>query len=633
MNPTDPDSDPTDEALGRQLEEHLDSLGRPGHTTAPAARDSELGRLQPVVEQLFRLALGLSQPPTLSYVTPSASTVPPAQPSGHNAPPAPQGREAMPGGPLPAQVGKFRVVRALGHGGQAATLLALDPDLKRHVVLKLYHAARTPEEQEMVLREGQALARVRSPYVAQCYSAEREEGVPFLVMEYIPGRNLAEEHRAHPLSLARALDVVGRLAEGLAAVHACGLLHRDVKPGNVLIGEDGRPRLVDFGLAAPLASAELGQLSGTPTYMAPEQARGQAERIDARTDLYGLGAVLYELLTGRPPHQGGTRWDVLETARAGDVESVVKRAPGVPPAVAALCMRCLARDPADRFASADALAAAVHRVSLPARRRWPLWALAGAGVAAAVLAGILVLTFGGSGEGPGGDPRAASKDTKPGPDGPAKKLPPTEDPPPIEVAFGPGPAPAYLRGRKLRRDFPLEVRLVKCVEDPQTGEWHVKEGHFFTPDPKTGCCLLRVGEAFRVRLEVKQDVYVGVWDIHSNAIYELFPDLDQPQNFVRAGSRRDVPPEDAIQATAQAQGAEYVHMLATSRPFRKIKLPDFRSDPSSRIKKYETEEALEVMSTHLRDLALVSPRRPSAGTARPSQASEIIIPIRVVPAP
>jgi hypothetical protein len=186
--------------------------------------------------------------------------------------------------------------------------------------------------------------------------------VPALVIEYIPGRNLREQQKVRPLDIAQSLELTKQLAEGLAAVHACGLLHRDLKPDNVLIGDDGRPRLVDFGLAATLASAELTSISGTLPYMAPEQARGQAERIDARTDVYGLGAVLYELLTGRPPHQGATPEELWQAARAGDVVPPRQLNRRVPRAVNDLCLRCLAKDPTQRFASAAELAGAVRRL-------------------------------------------------------------------------------------------------------------------------------------------------------------------------------------------------------------------------------------------------------------------------------
>src|SRR5205807_4913043 len=132
------------------------------------------------------------------------------------------------------------------------------------------------------------------------HHVERHGDVPYLVIEYIPGQSLAEFHRSRPLSTERALDLTARVAEGLGAVHACGLLHRDLKPANILVGHDGLPRLVDFGLVKPLAGEDLHGVSGTLAYMAPEQARGEVERIDPRSALFGLGAVLFELLTGQP---------------------------------------------------------------------------------------------------------------------------------------------------------------------------------------------------------------------------------------------------------------------------------------------------------------------------------------------
>jgi serine/threonine-protein kinase len=350
--------DPRDEVLAVRLEEHLEAIasGTPPPTSL-AGTDPEVGQLQPVIERLHHLARCLEIPPTVDL---AASTV--------DAPAAPPRIEAT----APVRLGKFQVVRALGRGGQAATLLAFDPDLQRHVVLKLYHSARTPQEQETVLREGQALARVRSPYVAQCYSAERHDGTPYLVVEYVPGRSLTQRLTAGPMSIRQTLELVRQLAKGLAAVHACGLLHRDIKPGNIILGDDGRPRLVDFGLVAALGSDALATLSGTYPYMAPEQARCEVERIDGRTDLFGLGAVFYELLCGLPPYRGGSRQTVLDAARAGDVTPVRERNPRVPRAVGEMCMRCLAKDPAGRFASAVWLADAVRSLQRRRRLRWPL---------------------------------------------------------------------------------------------------------------------------------------------------------------------------------------------------------------------------------------------------------------------
>jgi hypothetical protein len=285
----------------------------------------------------------------------------------------------------PADFGKYRVVRPLGHGGQAATRLAFDPDLQRHVVLKVFHQAHTPQEQEVVLREGRALARVRSPYVAQCLAAERQDGVPYLVVEYVAGPSLAERHRERPLTPDQAAELVRQLAEGLAAVHASGLLHRDLKPANVLVGEGGRPRLIDFGLAVPVASDELARVSGTLAYMPPEQARGEVERIDPRSDVYGLGAVLYELLTGRPPHQGKTQDKLWRAACRGDVVPPRQVNPHVPAALERLCVKALAADPADRYASAAALADGLRRYLARPRRL----ALAAGTVAALLVLGVV----------------------------------------------------------------------------------------------------------------------------------------------------------------------------------------------------------------------------------------------------
>jgi hypothetical protein len=294
-----------------------------------------------------------------------------------------QPRERPPSAPLP-DFGKHRVVRRLGRGGQASTLLAFDPDLQRHVVLKVFHQAHTPQEQEGVLREGRALARVRSPYVAQCLAAERQDGVPYLVVEYVAGPSLAERHRERPLTPDQAVELVRQLAEGLSAVHACGLLHRDLKPANVLVDGGGRPRLIDFGLALPLASEELAKVSGTLAYMPPEQARGEVERIDPRTDIYGLGAVLYQLLTGRPPHRGKTRDELWRAACRGDVAPPRQVNPRVPAALERICLKALAADPIDRQASAAALADDLRRYRAPPRRL----ALAAGAVAALLVLGV-----------------------------------------------------------------------------------------------------------------------------------------------------------------------------------------------------------------------------------------------------
>lgn len=254
------------------------------------------------------------------------------------------------------QIGKFRVVRLLGRGGQASAYEAFDPDLQRSVVLKVYESAETVEEQEAVLREGQALARVHSPYVAQCHGADRHGHAPYLIVEHVAGETLSERIRRGQPSLEQSLEWMSRLAEGVAAIHARELLHRDLKSSNILIDGDGRPRIIDFGLATAAGKLESQVISGTPAYMAPEVARGETQRIDARADIFGLGAVFYELLTGRPPFAGQELVETWKLARAGQVRPLQEIRPDLPPAIAALVMSCLANSIDQRLASASYLA-------------------------------------------------------------------------------------------------------------------------------------------------------------------------------------------------------------------------------------------------------------------------------------
>jgi serine/threonine-protein kinase len=545
-NPSPPDGpDPRDEALGAELERTLEALDSGGLAPLAPTYPAELSELRAVVERLHRLARNLADPPTVD--TAASTRERPAE-AGH----------APGAGAGPTRLGKFEVVRPLGRGGHASTLLAFDPDLRRHVVLKLYHAARTPEEQELVLREGRALARVRSPYVAQCHSAERQGGLVYLVVEYIPGQDLTQRQRSRPLDVAQALGLVRQLAEGLAAVHACGLLHRDIKPANILLGDDGVPRLVDFGLAVPLASDDLGRVSGTLAYMAPEQARGEGERIDARTDVFGLGAVLYELLTGRPPYRAGRSRALAEEARAGHVAPPAECNPRLPRAANDLCLRCLAPDPSGRFASAAELAEAVRRWQ---RRRWPRYLLAAAAALLLVAAAGLGYRF----------------------------LPPHPAPTP-EAAAKPGPEkptamPARLPdGRELRRDFALKVEVLGGELDPDAGVY-----------------VLKVGQLLRFRLVAQEDCFVGLWDVTADKVIQLFPNGDDPDNRLPKGEPRLVPGAKTIRAKAPS-GVEYVHLVASTRPWRQI--PGQRLGPFDVFANPgEKKRCLEA----LRDLDLVDP--------------------------
>jgi serine/threonine-protein kinase len=590
--------DRLDEAVGEQLDRHLESL-RSG--TTPPAADPQLAPhlepLRPVVDRLYSLAQELSSPGEFPSTRDRPDTVdtrdrPGATDSTRSArrPNVPASEPGL-GEPAATGIGKYQVVRKLGGGGQAGAYLAFDPDLRRHVVIKLYHEAQTEHEQEVILREGRALARVRSPYVAQCHSAERHEGVPYLVVEYIPGKNLAEAQRRRPLPLDRAVELVGRVAEGLAAVHACGLLHRDIKPANILVGDDGTPRLVDFGLAVPLAGESLRGVSGTLAYMAPEQARGETERIDPRSDVFGLGAVLYDLLTGRPPYRADSQEALWNAAREGDVTPPRRHNPKLPASVNDLCLRCLAKSPTQRFASAAELVQAIRRwqrfrrwtgQELAERRGWPrLVPLVAAAVALLVLLplGIYFLTANRDsdrpdqlvdrGQTPGGSRRQPT-DNKPT-DPPRRQKPiervPVQNPPQEKQKIRATPRPPD--GGDPRRDFPIQVELLKKVDGKakEFQQWPVNH---------KGVYLIEDKAHVWIRIKLDRSAYVGIWYVDSeNQFVQLFPNKRQADNWLSRRQPLTVPGEEeedddyAIEAYVnKTQRADYLYVLAATEPWK-----------------------------------------------------------------
>jgi hypothetical protein len=285
-------------------------------------------------------------------------------------PPVPAPRPSL------AKLGKYIVLRPLGDGGQGSAFLARDPDLGRQVVLKRYHSGASAA----ALKDGEALCRIRSRYIPQCFGMERDGDQLYVVMEYIPGRSLAEVRSETPPKLDMAARWIEQVAEGLEAVHARGLLHRDLKPSNIVIGDDQLPRLVDFGTAAHLGSPALQGISGTAPYMAPEQARNDYVNIDFRTDVYGLGATLYHLLTGIPPHPGASTSASLEHAERGVVTAPRELNPKVPRPLERIVLKALAAEPAQRYATAAEFRAALRRYRHRYRYR-----------AATCLAGVLLL--------------------------------------------------------------------------------------------------------------------------------------------------------------------------------------------------------------------------------------------------
>lgn len=267
------------------------------------------------------------------------------------------------GPPPPSE--RYRLEGLLGQGGMGRVLRAHDLWLGRPVALKLLRGAGAPVEARF-LREGRSLARVAHPNLVRVWEVGRFDagphaGEPFLAMELVSGATLREAQGRLPLE-AR-LAAVRDVARGVEAAHREGLVHRDLKPDNVLVewapGAPLRAVVADFGLARDLrgpGETGSGEILGTPEYLAPEQARGELHRVDARTDVWGLGALLYEALSGQPPHPRGTPISVLRRAADHDPVDLAVAAPAAPAALRRVAMKCLEREPARRYASAGAVA-------------------------------------------------------------------------------------------------------------------------------------------------------------------------------------------------------------------------------------------------------------------------------------
>jgi serine/threonine-protein kinase len=277
------------------------------------------------------------------------------------APSAP--RPVLPG----ATIGPYRVEGELARGGMGIVLRAVDPLLGRRVAIKLLapDAFRERDARRRFLQEARALARVDHPNVVPVYGVGRHEDQIYIATQFVEGETLLEHvRRRGPLPVGEALAVARDVLLALEAIHACGLVHRDVKSENVMRSDDGRVKLLDFGIVKDLRSAvRLTQSNlrlGTPHYTAPEQARG--ERVDARTDVYSTGVVLYELLTGEIPFDGRVTRAIYEKVVRGEWPRPSERLPELSPRIDALLARFIAADPRRRFASARDAAAAVDVV-------------------------------------------------------------------------------------------------------------------------------------------------------------------------------------------------------------------------------------------------------------------------------
>ncbi|MDV6010937.1 protein kinase domain-containing protein [Haloechinothrix sp. LS1_15] len=257
--------------------------------------------------------------------------------------------------------GRYELGASLGAGGMAQVYAARDRTLDRDVAIKLMHdhIAGEPTARERLLREARAAAALQHPNTVSVYDVGEDAGRPFIVMELVAGRSL--EHRLRDeggLAVAEAVEIADATLGALAAAHQRGLVHRDVKPSNILLPDAGGIKLADFGIAAALAAntsrlTSTGMMIGTPRYVAPEQAAGRQP--SAAGDVYSVGVVLYECLTGRAPFEAETPVAEALAHQRDPVPPLAEVAPHVPAGVASVVERALAKDPAERYGDADGM--------------------------------------------------------------------------------------------------------------------------------------------------------------------------------------------------------------------------------------------------------------------------------------
>ncbi|CAN5503423.1 hypothetical protein BH11PLA2_BH11PLA2_03770 [soil metagenome] len=274
---------------------------------------------------------------------------------------------------LPQSIGAYRILREVGSGGMGVVYEGFDPRLKRRAAIKMIRGG-TGLSDDALRRfqtEAEAVAQTQHPNIVQIYEVGWHEGKPFVALEYLSGGSLHAKAANKPQSPPEAAATVRILADAVHHAHTSGVIHRDLKPANVLFTADGIAKITDFGAARltldspssepSSAITRVGEVIGTPQYMAPEQARGTPDSITPAVDVYALGALLYHLLTGRPPHDGPDAYDVLTSALQNDPVPPRRLVPKVPRDLETICLKALAKHPAHRYRNAAAMAEDLKR--------------------------------------------------------------------------------------------------------------------------------------------------------------------------------------------------------------------------------------------------------------------------------
>jgi WD40 repeat protein/tetratricopeptide (TPR) repeat protein/predicted Ser/Thr protein kinase len=362
-----------------------EGLGQPSSAGAPAKPGPEfLLRLQQAPPPWTQCRQGDAHNATAAYPVPPTGPGSPARPGrtdpsarppgdsifGRLPPPPPDEvpAAALPGAATPPIVPGYEVLRELGRGGMGVVYLARHLRLDRLVALKMILAGFTagPEERARFRKEAEAVAHLQHPNIVQVYEVGEAGGRPYLALEHVDGDSLARKLAGTPLPARQAAGLMETLARAIHVAHQQAIVHRDLNPANVLLTSAGVPKVTDFGLAKRLdggaaLQTQSGVIVGTPPYMAPEQAAGKSKETGPATDVYALGAILYETLTGRPPFRAETPLETLLQVQFQEPVPPSRLQPKVPRDLGTVCLKCLEKEPRRRYASAGDLADDLQR--------------------------------------------------------------------------------------------------------------------------------------------------------------------------------------------------------------------------------------------------------------------------------